>query len=349
MRRPIKTLAFATRVVRWQKKHGRHDLPWQRARNPYRIWLAEVMLQQTQVATAAPYYRRFLRTFPNLRSLAEASIDEVLAQWSGLGYYARARNLHRAAREIIVQHGGRFPRTFEAVLSLPGIGRSTAAAICAFAFGAQRAILEGNVKRLLARYFGITGWPGASPIEEQLWRRAESLLPSRNIEAYTQGMMDLGATICTRARPRCTDCPLRAECVARRDGRIAELPTPRPRAPLPHKRSQMLVLLYGDAVLLEKRAANGIWGGLWSLPEARSDEDLIALCHRRYGLEIATPLPLTPITHGFSHFRLDIVPSRCAVNRLLFTVADPNTLWLHIEAALVAGIPAPVRRILSTL
>ena len=341
--------AFAGQIVRWQKRHGRHGLPWQHVRGAYRIWLAEIMLQQTQVATVIPYYQRFLKRFPTLKSLAAAPLDDVLAQWSGLGYYSRARNLHHAARRIVSEYRGRFPHDFEAVLALPGIGRSTAAAICAFAFGERRAILDGNVKRVFARCFGVTGWPGAPRVEAKLWALAEALLPRHDIAAYTQGLMDLGATICTRSKPRCDACPLRGRCIARRENRIAQLPAPRPRAALPRKRAQMLVLLHGGAVLLEKRAPSGIWGGLWSLPEARPEDDIVALCRRRYGAEIAPPAPLPIIAHGFTHFHLDIEPARCAVTRLVPAAAEPGTLWLPIADALGAAIPAPVRRILSAL
>jgi A/G-specific adenine glycosylase len=342
-------LGFAAAAVRWQKKHGRHDLPWQRTRAPYRIWLAEIMLQQTQVTTVIPYYRRFLKRFPNLRSLARAPLDDVLIEWSGLGYYSRAHNLHQAAQRIVTEHRGRFPRDFESVLALPGIGRSTAAAICVFAFGARGAILDGNVKRVFARCFGIAGWPGAPKVEAKLWAMAESLLPRRGIEAYTQGLMDLGAMICTRGKPRCGDCPLRGACVALKENKVSKLPAPRPRRALPHKRARMLILLRDGEVLLEKRAPSGIWGGLWSLPEARSEEDVVALCRRRYGAEIAPPVLLPLIAHGFTHFRLDIEPARCVVTRLVPAVAEPGTLWLPIADALGAAIPAPVRRILSTL
>ncbi|HUO43826.1 MAG TPA: A/G-specific adenine glycosylase [Burkholderiales bacterium] len=349
MSAPPPASAFAGRVIRWQKRHGRHDLPWQRGSDPYRIWLAEIMLQQTQVTTVIPYYRRFLKRFPDLGALAAASLDDVLAQWSGLGYYSRARNLHRAAQQIVAHHRGRFPSDFETVLALPGVGRSTAAAICAFAFGERRAILDGNVKRVFARCFGVKGWPGAPRVENKLWALAESLLPRRGIEAYTQGLMDLGATVCTRSRPRCDVCPLRAACIALKRDKLAEFPAPRPRKALPHRRARMLVLLRGGEVLLEKRAPSGIWGGLWSLPEAPPDEDVVALCRLRYGADIAPPLLLPTVAHGFSHFHFDIEPARCTVTRLTPAAGEPGTLWLPVEDALDAAIPAPVRRILSAL
>ena len=253
--------SFAARVVRWQKQHGRHDLPWQKTRDAYRIWLSEIMLQQTQVATVIPYYRRFLKRFPDIGSLAAARQDDVLALWSGLGYYSRARNLHRAAQEMIARHASRLPCDMESLLALPGIGRSTAAAIAVFAFGSRQAILDGNVKRFFARRFGIGGYPGDAKVAAALWRETERQLPARNIESYTQGLMDLGATVCTRANPRCDACPVAADCVARSDDSIGKFPAPRPRKLLPQRRTQMLVLLHANEVLLEKRASTGLWGG----------------------------------------------------------------------------------------
>jgi A/G-specific adenine glycosylase len=340
---------FSTKVIRWQKKHGRHDLPWQNTRNAYRIWLSEIMLQQTQVATVIPYYRRFLRRFPGIKALAAAPLDDVLAVWSGLGYYSRARNLHRAAQQIIAHHRGRFPRNLEAVLALPGIGRSTAAAICVFAFGDRHAILDGNVKRLLARCFGIAGYPGDARTAATLWRKAGQLLPLRNAEPYTQGLMDLGAAVCTRGKPRCDVCPMAPDCVARRRGIIGELPAPRPRKRLPQRRAQMLVLLHAGQVLLEKRATSGIWGGLWSLPEVAPNADVIMLCAQRYGAEVVTSVALPTVAHGFTHFKLDIEPRRLGVARVAPRAAAPGVMWLPLEEALGAAIPAPVRRILAAL
>ncbi len=340
---------FSAKVIRWQKKHGRHDLPWQNTRNPYRIWLSEIMLQQTQVATVIPYYRRFLQRFPGITALAAAPLDDVLAAWSGLGYYSRARNLHRAAQAVVAEHQGRFPRDYDAVLRLPGIGRSTAAAICVFAFGARHAILDGNVKRLLARCFGIAGYPGDARPAGRLWRKAGQLLPLRNVESYTQGLMDLGAAVCVRGKPRCDACPVMRECIARRRGTIGELPAPRPRKSLPRRRTRMLVLLHAGQVLLEKRATSGIWGGMWSLPEVAPDTDLATLCAQRYGAEIATSVALPAVAHGFTHFKLEIELQRLGVARVAPRVAAPGVMWLPLEAALGAAIPAPVRRILAQL
>ena len=340
---------FSTQVVRWQKKHGRHDLPWQNTRDAYRIWLSEIMLQQTQVSTVIPYYQRFVQRFSDIKSLAAAPLDEVLALWSGLGYYSRARNLHQAAQQIITQHRGRYPRGYDAVLELPGIGRSTAAAICVFAFGARRAILDGNVKRLLARRFGIAGYPGNAGVEARLWRKAEQQLPLRNVEAYTQGLMDLGAAVCVRGKPCCDVCPVARECVARRRGKIRELPAPRPRRALPQRYTRMLVLLHAGQVLLEKRVASGIWGGLWSLPEVDPDADVAALCAQRYGAKVVMHEALPTVAHGFTHFKLDIRPHKVMVAGVTPHAAAPGVIWLPLEESFGAAIPAPVRRILARL
>ncbi len=265
--------AFATRLLTWHARHGRHDLPWQNTRDPYRIWLSEIMLQQTQVDTVIPYYHRFLARFPNLAALAAANQDDVLALWSGLGYYARARNLHQAAQTVMSDHDGRFPQDADTIATLPGIGRSTAAAIAAFAFDRRGAILDGNVKRVLCRAFGIAGYPGDKAVENRLWDLAESLLPPRaeDTGTYIQAQMDLGATLCTRSRPACERCPLTDVCIARREDRVTMLPTPKPRKTVPLRQVRVAVIIAGDRILLEKRPATGIWGGLMSLPELPDD------------------------------------------------------------------------------
>ena len=316
---------FASRLTAWQRRHGRHDLPWQGTRDPYRIWLAEVMLQQTQVDTVIPYYERFLARFPRVRALAAATEDEVLRLWSGLGYYARGRNLHAAARQVAAK--GRFPTTQEGLAALPGIGRSTAAAIAVFAFGRRAAILDGNVKRVLARRFGVQG-------AKTQWTLAEKLLPRRGVRAYTQALMDLGATLCTRTRPRCERCPVARACVARREGRIAELPAPRTRKPMPVKRANWYVYMRQGEVLLERRPGAGLWGGLWTFPEAR----LPAMPRGR---------KLAALEHGFTHFRLRAQPWLCPVRGA--TPQAAGRLWLDIAAATGAAVPAPVRTVLRAL
>jgi A/G-specific adenine glycosylase len=313
-------MAFAENLIRWQRRHGRHDLPWQGMRDPYRIWLSEVMLQQTQVSTVIPYYRRFIARFPEVGALARATEDEVLQLWSGLGYYARGRNLHRAA-QVIAAHG--FPKTAEKIAELPGVGRSTAAAIAAFAYGERGAILDGNVKRVLARAFAITD-------EKALWPLAERLLPKRGIQPYTQALMDLGATVCTRRNPRCSACPVSSVCKARKQKRIDELPASRARRKLPERRVTWLVLRHEGAVLVERRPAPGIWGGLWCPPELA-------------GRKPAGARALPTIEHGFTHFRLRIRP-------LLQDVKSRGPgRWLSLETAGAAALPAPVKSLLERL
>ena len=266
---------FATRVVAWQRVHGRHDLPWQKTRDPYRVWLSEIMLQQTTVAAVIPFYLRFLATFPTIESLASAPIERVMELWSGLGYYSRARNLHRCAQMVMTEHRGEFPRGIDAIAALPGIGRSTASAIAAFCFGAATPILEGNAKRVLARHAGIEGYPGESAISRALWKIAEARMPLDDVDAYTQGMMDLGATVCTRTKPACMLCPVSSDCVARATHRVEQIPASRPKRELPQRAVTMLMMIRHDSVLLERRPPTGIWGGLWSLPELPDDVDAI--------------------------------------------------------------------------
>ena len=330
---------FAQKLVLWQRRHGRHGLPWQGTRDPYRIWLSEIMLQQTQVAAVIPYYERFLARFPDIAALAGASEDEVLRLWSGLGYYARGRNLLRAAREVV--KAGKFPDTCEEIRALPGIGPSTAAAIAAFAFGRRAAILDGNVKRVLARCFGIEG-------EKAQWALAEKLLPARGIEAYTQALMDLGATVCTRAKPACGRCPVARRCVARREDRIEELPAARTRKPLPLKRSTWIILLHQGSVLLERRPSSGIWGGLWVFPELVSGLPE-AFCRKALGCDVKQSQRLPGIEHGFTHFRLNIRPIRCSVRKILPRAEAPGRIWLDLDDAIRAAVPAPVKKLLLEL
>ncbi|MBI4756789.1 MAG: A/G-specific adenine glycosylase [Betaproteobacteria bacterium] len=340
---------FAAALLAWQRCHGRHDLPWQGGRDPYRIWLSEVMLQQTRVATVVPYFQRFVERFPDVAALAAAPPDAVLGLWSGLGYYARARNLHRAARAVMERHGGRFPRSAAALAELPGIGRSTAAAVAVFAFGERAAILDGNVRRVLARCFGVEGWPGERLVGQRLWGLAASLLPQGEIESYTQGLMDLGATLCLPRRPRCGACPVAAQCVARRDARVAELPAPRPRRVVPEKVVTVLVLRQGDGVLLERRPATGVWGGLMSLPELPEGEDAAAWAAGRLGLQVEVQGRLAPVRHGFTHFRLEMRPLLCAVRGEVAMAGEPLLSPVRDRDLAQAALPAPVRRLLEPM
>jgi len=341
--------AFAARLLAWHRRHGRHDLPWQRTRDPYRIWVAEIMLQQTQVAAVIPYYQRFLERLPDIAALARASQDEVLRLWSGLGYYSRARNLQRAAQLVIERHGGAFPRALDEIEALPGIGRSTAAAIAAFAYGTRAAILDGNVKRVLARHFAIVGFPGEKRVEARLWKLAEEQLPPRAIARYTQAIMDLGATLCTRAAPACARCPLAASCKALALGRVRDFPAPRAAKPLPARTTHMLLLVRGGELLLEKRPPSGIWGGLWSLPELGDAALARTHCRAQYGCSIAAPQPLAPLAHGFTHFKLQIQPLLCHVERVAPAARAPGLIWLSLQDAHGAAIPVPVRRLIERL
>ena len=356
--------SFASRVIYWQQRHGRHTLPWQTSRDPYRIWLSEIMLQQTQVATVIPYFERFVARFPDLPALAAAHEDDVLALWSGLGYYSRARNLHAAARAIAMHHRGIFPSTPDAIAQLPGVGRSTAAAIAALAFGQRCAILDGNVKRVLARHGGIAGWPGNKQVENELWQLAESRLPHTiphgrkpivdrspsehtAIESYTQGMMDLGALVCTRTRPACADCPVNADCIAHLQHRTAELPASRPKKTLPERQVQMLLLLDRGELMLEKRPAHGIWGGMWSLPELPVDDDPAAHCREHLGFTPQAQQALPRLSHSFTHFKLHIQPVQLQLAPRRST--PPGQVWLLPDDALNAALPAPVRKLVAEL
>jgi len=339
--------SFASRIVRWQQQHGRHALPWQTCRDPYRIWLSEIMLQQTQVATVIPYFERFVARFPDLNTLAAADEDAVLALWSGLGYYSRARNLHAAARAMVLDHDGQLPDSPDALVKLPGVGRSTAAAIAALAFGQPCAILDGNVKRVLARHGGVTGWPGDKRVETALWQLAESHLPRTAIEVYTQGMMDLGALVCTRSQPACLSCPVNTDCMAYTQNRTTELPTPRPRKVLPEKQVQMLLLLDRGELMLEKRPSRGIWGGLWSLPELAPGADPVSHCHERFGFTAQTQQAMPPFSHSFTHFKLHILPVQMQLAPRLTTL--PGQIWLPPADALDAALPTPVRKLVARL
>jgi A/G-specific adenine glycosylase len=339
---------FAARLIAWHRRHGRHDLPWQTG-NPYHVWLSEIMLQQTQVATVIPYFQRFIATFPSIGQLASASVEQVLELWSGLGYYARGRNLHASAKEISRDFNGNFPDTFEQIVALPGVGRSTAAAICALAFHQRYAILDGNVKRVLARYCGIEGWAGDREVERQLWLQAERLLPRHDIASYVQAQMDLGATVCTRSKPKCDACPLRDDCVALRSGRVAEFPAPRPRKSVPEKRTTFLVIMHGGRILMEKRAPHGIWGGLWCFPQLENDaaEAVDYLLSR--GIDAEVQQPLLPFIHTFTHFRLHIHPVLLRVNHQTLSVQQEGCTWLDVAQALKSAIPVPVRKVLEEL
>jgi A/G-specific adenine glycosylase len=340
---------FSSRLIIWQKQHGRHDLPWQNTTDPYAIWVSEIMLQQTQVTAVIGYYSKFMQRFPTIAALADATQDEVLQHWSGLGYYSRARNLHNAAQTIMDEHGGVFPQDFDTIQTLSGIGRSTAAAIASFAFNQVQTILDGNVKRVLARHFAVEGWPGTPKIENQLWSLAESLLPATDMVAYTQGLMDLGATLCSRSKPQCPQCPLMSSCQAYQQQRVSQLPTPKPRKTIPEKHTTMLILREGDHVMLEKRPPSGIWGGLWSFPEQESSDDYSAIAQQRFGMTVQLQKALPQLSHAFTHFKLHITPQPLLVTKQQSKVEEAGQIWLSIEDAIGAAIPTPVRKILQSL
>jgi A/G-specific adenine glycosylase len=357
---PGDTLAdptFSAAVIAWQKQHGRHLLPWQNTRDAYLIWLSEIMLQQTQVAAVLAYYARFLARFPTLRELAAAPVEDVMAQWSGLGYYSRARNLHQCARRVVDEYDAVFPADPALLAELPGIGRSTAAAIAAFSAGARAAILDGNVKRVFARVFGVDAYPGEKRVEQELWRRAEALLPQQGIEAYTQGLMDLGATLCTRARADCGRCPLAARCVAFATGRIKDLPVRKPKKTSPEKYATLLLIIDRGQVLLEQRPASGIWGGLLSLPEldghapargadsAAADDAALARTVSRFGV-IESRQFLLPITHVFTHYKLHIAPCHITLARRLDVAGEAGHVWYDGAKIAQAPLPAPVKKLL---
>ena len=332
---------FADRLLAWWQDHGRHDLPWQQPREAYRVWVSEIMLQQTRVETVIGYFGRFMQRFPDLEALAAAELDDVLALWSGLGYYARARNLHSAAREVREKFDGALPSDQDLLVQLPGIGRSTAAAIVAQAFDRRAVILDGNVKRVLARHAGVSGWPGAPAVERELWREAERRTPDRGVAHYTQAIMDLGATICRRSSPVCDACPVAADCVALARNLQHELPTPRPKRELPERVSRFLIARDdADRVLLVRRPPSGIWGGLWCLPEAGDIE-----------FEAIESLPAPhSFRHVFTHFALHMSFDHARVDASPTQAEEGGSLeWFVLDRALAAGLPQPVRRVLSTL
>jgi A/G-specific adenine glycosylase len=343
--------ALAPALLDWWDRHGRKDLPWQQDPTPYRVWVSEIMLQQTQVATVARYYDRFMTAFPEVVALADAEADRVLHLWSGLGYYARARNLHRAAQVVRDEHGGEVPRDFAALLRLPGIGRSTAGAILALATGQRHPILDGNARRVLARVFGVAGPPAAPRVQRELWSLADACTPRERVAHYTQAVMDLGATLCTRRRPACGLCPLAHRCEGHRTGLTASLPATRAKRQRPQRASVVMLVLAGaGTVLLEKRPPAGIWGGLWGLPEIDSVADAAGWCAQQFG---RTPerIRVRPVLrHGFTHFDLDMTPVEVYLPRADRRVMEGDRwLWYNVREPAEVGLAAPVSRLLGSL
>jgi len=342
-------MTIAKKLLAWYQKHGRHDLPWQKNPTAYRVWVSEIMLQQTQVNTVIPYYQRFMHSFPNLKSLALADVDDVLSHWSGLGYYARARNLHRTAIILHKEHNGRFPKTVEALTDLPGIGLSTAGAIASFAMNIPATILDGNVKRVLTRYFAVEGWPGKTAVHQALWEIAKNNTPQANVNQYNQAMMDLGATICTRSKPSCEHCPLSADCIAHLEGREADFPFRKKPPARPTKETNILLLRRPSGeIFLERRPPTGIWGGLWSFPECALDVDLKKHCEQHFQLKVLDYQTWETIDHQFTHFHLKIKPVLIDVKPVSSCVMDSDSqVWYKLSTALPGGISAPVKTLLK--
>ena len=342
---------LAPALLPWFKHHGRHDLPWQQNPDPYRVWVSEIMLQQTQVKTVIPYFLRFVERFPDAGALAGAPLDRVLHLWTGLGYYARARNLHRTAQILVRDFAGRLPADLDALTALPGIGRSTAGAILCLGHGRRAPILDGNVKRVLTRCYGIYGWPGDREVERRLWELAEQETPHEESAAYTQAIMDLGATVCTRSRPRCADCPLACGCHALRHGEQQQLPTGKTRNSLMVRKVVFAVLQNEQGeILLEKRPPAGIWGGLWSFPEYRSGPELTDWIKARAVLVSETLISLPQVRHSFSHFHLDITPIKGVIRDKADTIRDNETyLWYTPGRDMEIGMAAPVKALMQQL
>jgi A/G-specific adenine glycosylase len=336
---------FSDRLLRWWKVHGRHDLPWQHPRTPYRVWVSEIMLQQTQVATVIPYFERFMARFPDLAALAAADPDDVLAHWSGLGYYARARNLHKTALACVQRHGGKLPATAAELVALPGIGQSTANAILSQAQDIPATVLDGNVRRVIARHDAIAGWAGKSSVQRKLWRAAQSRLPQSRGADYTQAIMDLGATVCTRSNPACTACPVSGDCEAFLAGTVDRFPTPRPKIELREKTLHMLIVTGPDGrVLLERRPPAGIWGGLWSLPEGRGPTEIAD----RIGLVNGKATPLPRLEHRLTHMRIRIAPWLArAEDRAYRVECEQDARWFGRTEWPALGLPRPVQRLLK--
>ena len=342
---------FSRRVLDWYARDGRKDLPWQVQPTPYRVWVSEIMLQQTQVATVIPYFERFMERFPEVRSLAQATSDQVLHYWSGLGYYARARHLHVAAQQVVEKFNGCFPDTFDAVVALPGIGRSTAGAILSLACGQYYPILDGNVKRVLTRVYALAGWPGQSSVQKQLWTLAEQHTPEQQTAVYTQAIMDLGATLCTRARPRCDVCPVNAGCAAHAAGKETDFPSPRPKKTLPVRSVCMLMLCNDEGeVLLEQRPPAGIWGGLWSFPEFPAADRVTAGCRESLGLMVGKTAAWPVVRHTFSHFHLNITPIYARLGEYqAAAMEESDWLWYNTTGNEERGLAAPVEKLLQRL
>ncbi|MCL1147910.1 A/G-specific adenine glycosylase [Shewanella marinintestina] len=344
------TAAFSTRIIEWYDNFGRKQLPWQQNKTPYKVWISEIMLQQTQVATVIPYFEKFIARFPDIETLAKADQDEVLHYWTGLGYYARARNLHKAAQIMQSEFDGKFPTDFDHVLALPGIGRSTAGAVLSLSLGLNFPILDGNVKRVLARHGAIEGWPGKKPVEQQLWHLTEAFTPAKDIQKYNQAMMDIGATVCTRSKPNCPLCPVAIDCKAQLSGRQSEFPGKKPKKTIPEKSAWLLVIENELQVQLEKRPSAGIWGGLWCFPQFSSRAELDSYISDKQ-LKLTSQQELLGFRHTFSHFHLDIQPILIRVSGYCDNqiMEQASTVWYNLTHPPKVGLASATERILADL
>ena len=341
---------FSQAVLNWYDQHGRKHLPWQQDITPYKVWISEVMLQQTQVATVIPYFERFMQEFPTVHDLANAEQDKVLHLWTGLGYYARARNLHACAKRVSTDFAGKFPKSVDGLVELPGIGRSTAGAIASISMGINAAILDGNVKRVLCRYYAVEGWPGTGAVQKQLWEIAERLTPAERCNHYTQAMMDMGATLCTRSKPQCGICPLAPTCIANQQGNPKDYPNSKPKKDKPEKFVQLIMLQDPSGyILLEQRQQQGIWGGLWSFPELPMEEDAMQHSQTRFG-DAAAEQEIWPVfRHTFSHYHLHIQPVLIQLSKKPTTIGETNQHWYNPAEPSELGLAAPVKNLLTKL
>lgn len=344
----MRAAQFSQQVLEWYQRYGRKTLPWQLEKTPYKVWLSEVMLQQTQVATVIPYFERFMARFPTVSDLAAAPLDEVLHLWTGLGYYARARNLHKAAKTVVEKHGGVFPQTMEDVEALPGVGRSTAGAILSLALGQHFPILDGNVKRVLARCYAIGGWPGKKEVEKRLWAISEEVTPAEGVSQFNQAMMDLGAMVCTRSKPKCEICPLRLGCIAYAHTSWAQYPGKKPKQTIPERTGYLLLMQQGQDVWLEQRPPAGLWGGLFCFPQYSTESELRQALQLR-GVDDGQLQQMIAFRHTFSHFHLDIVPMWLELPSARVAMDDVAGLWYNLAQPPAVGLAAPVERLLQQL
>jgi A/G-specific adenine glycosylase len=342
---------FARQLLDWFQAHGRHDLPWQHELSPYRVWISEIMLQQTQVITVIPYFKRFMLRFPDIETLAQSTIDEVLHQWTGLGYYARARNMHKTAQIISNDFQNQFPNDLGSLMKLPGIGRTTAGAILTLAYQQRHPILDGNVKRVLTRYHSLKGWPGQAYVERKLWALADQHTPFENVAEYTQAIMDLGATVCVRNKPQCEICPVSIDCLAKQQNKQQAFPTPKPKKLLPTRETIFIVMQNDQSeFLLEKRPPNSIWGGLWTFPECEINTDIKYWIKDNWGYSVRNIFLKPKIRHTFSHFHLDITPAVIHAGKTINQVRDNGSYrWYQAKNVDEIGMPTPVKKLVEEL